>query len=128
MFMKMEKEWSQGSGKPIKPDNDNYHISTCLAGGLAGQLSWAIVYPVDVLKTKIQVVNDPTLSASSGSMAAMKLGDNKTSIIKTSVKLYRQYGIRAFYNGLSTAVVRAFPVNGATFFFYEEIKKRWHWL
>jgi solute carrier family 25 carnitine/acylcarnitine transporter 20/29 len=36
---------------------DNFHpiVSTSLAGGIAGSLSWSVIYPVDVVKSHIQI-------------------------------------------------------------------------
>jgi hypothetical protein len=35
-------------------------------------------------------------------------------------RLYAMGGYKIFFNGMSTAVVRAFPVNAVTFFCYEK--------
>jgi hypothetical protein len=80
------------------------------AGGFAGALSWTVVYPFDVIKTNIQI-------AEAGS---------KTSFGHIAKELYRKHGSSVFFRGLGATVFRAFPVNGATFFFYERIKDFLH--
>jgi len=80
-------------------------LSTLLAGGSAGAVSWAIIYPFDVIKTNAQI----------GS------GDRPTTW-QMGVTLYRRYGVRVFYRGLGTTMLRAFPVNASTFYFYEHFK------
>lgn len=80
------------------------------AGGLAGALSWTVVYPFDVIKTNIQIAEAGT----------------KTSFSYIAKDLYRKHGSSVFFRGLGATVFRAFPVNGATFFFYERIKDFLH--
>ncbi|KAJ8902231.1 hypothetical protein NDN08_006639 [Rhodosorus marinus] len=73
-----------------------------LAGGLAGMLFWAVVLPIDVVKTNMQV--------STGSYQSMT---------KSTVQILKQRGIRGFYAGLGTSLVRAFPANAAVWVAWE---------
>ena len=72
------------------------------AGGLAGMASWVVCYPMDVIKTIIQVD-----------------GMNAKPIYKSSFECalvnYQKYGLSFFTRGLSTALWRAFPMNAACF-------------
>ena len=71
------------------------------AGGTAGVLSWMISYPLDVLKSRIQADN------------------LKQSTYKGMLDCYRKTishdGQRALYAGITPALLRAFPSNGALF-------------
>ena len=71
------------------------------AGGMAGVLSWIISYPLDVLKSRIQADN------------------LKRAKYKGMLDCYRQTtfqdGQRALYKGITPALLRAFPSNGALF-------------
>ena len=89
-----------------------------IAGGLAGALSWTVVYPFDVIKTYMQIAGTSTSEAA----AAMK----DMSMIGVAQTLYRRNGFGAFFRGLGATVFRAFPVNASTFFFYEKIKQEFH--
>jgi len=81
--------------------------SACLfAGGTAGALSWGAVYPVDLLKSRIQAL---PLDAS---RTESSLGHVARSVVKRG-------GWRALYRGLGITLVRAFPVNGIIFCVYE---------
>ncbi|KAJ1372297.1 hypothetical protein KIN20_034418 [Parelaphostrongylus tenuis] len=71
-----------------------------LAGGGAGILSWLFNYPTDVIKTRFQAANY----------------ENYLHCIQCT---YREGGIRAFYIGLGSTLLRAFPSNAATFFTVE---------
>ena len=71
------------------------------AGGTAGVLSWMISYPLDVLKSRIQADN---------------LTQRKYSgIIDCYQKTICRDGQRALYVGITPALLRAFPSNGALF-------------
>ena len=81
--------------------------SACIfAGGTAGALSWGAVYPVDLLKSRIQAL---PLDASK---IESSLGYVARSVVKRG-------GWRALYRGLGITLVRAFPVNGIIFCVYE---------
>lgn len=89
----------------LSPDSPPSTLSTLLAGGSAGAVSWAIIYPFDVIKTNAQIC----------------IGDRPTTW-QMGATLYRRYGGRVFYRGLGTTMLRAFPVNASTFYFYEHFK------
>lgn len=69
-------------------------------GGLAGATGWSVVFPFDVVKSRMQT------KAASGVLACV-------------ADVFRVHGLRGFYNGWSAAVLRAFPANGALFLAYE---------
>lgn len=71
------------------------------AGGGAGMLSWLFNYPTDVIKTRFQACN------------------SYTGYWDCIVKTYAENGIRSFFVGLNSTLVRAFPSNAATFFTVE---------
>lgn len=71
-----------------------------LAGGFAGSLSWILTYPLDVIKTMKQLP--------------------KHSL--TPAQLWYKCGYRGFYNGLSSAMLRAFPTHYTTLKVYEYLK------
>ncbi len=81
--------------------------SILIAGGCAGMSSWVPVYPMDVIKTYVQ--NNPQENSSGWQVAK---------------KLYKRHGASVFWHGVGPVILRAFPVNGATFYCYEDLKKR----
>jgi solute carrier family 25 carnitine/acylcarnitine transporter 20/29 len=89
--------------------SDSYQKDSLLismaAGGFAGSLSWAVVYPVDLIKSRIQAMPfDSKVNHSIGAMARQFVQEN---------------GWRALYRGFWLTVIRAFPVNGVIFPTYE---------
>ncbi|KAK2708020.1 mitochondrial basic amino acids transporter-like [Artemia franciscana] len=72
------------------------------AGGMAGVYSWAFTYPVDMVKSRLQIDGISGKQQYSGAIDCIR-------------KTYHSEGIRVFFRGLSATVIRAFPSNAATF-------------
>lgn len=81
-------------------------VASFFAGGLAGMCSWSCVYPIDVVKSVIQA-------------APADRPARQTAVIRVARDLYAAQGAAAFVRGLDSALLRAFPVNAATFLVYE---------
>jgi len=76
-----------------------------MAGGMAGVLGWLVSYPLDVIKSRIQ-------------MDSLKKPRYK-GIIDCAKKSYKESGWRVFFKGLGATLARGFIVNGTTFLGYE---------
>lgn len=72
-----------------------------LAGGLSGMASWIVTYGVDVVKSRYQA-------------DGVGLKPVYKNPLDCARKTYQKEGIQAFYRGLDTALIRAFPTNAAT--------------
>lgn len=81
-------------------------LSSAIAGGFAGAITWAVVYPVDVIKTRIQTA---PLTTPRSDLTMWKVGGN----------IVRKQGWRCLFRGLGITLVRAFPVNATLFPIYE---------
>ncbi|XP_025046994.1 mitochondrial basic amino acids transporter isoform X2 [Alligator sinensis] len=82
---------------------DSYIIpKLLLAGGMSGIVSWLSTYPVDVIKSRLQ-------ADGVGGVAQYK------GILDCIRKSYHDEGWRVFTRGLTSTLLRAFPVNAATF-------------
>ncbi|CAG9760890.1 unnamed protein product [Ceutorhynchus assimilis] len=80
--------------------SDNLQVSTLsmlVGGGFAGVVSWTIVYPIDVLKSRFQ------------------LNWNYASSYDCLVQSVKSDGVSCLFRGLSPTLIRAFPVNAVTF-------------
>ncbi len=86
---------------------DTPTIVFLLAGGFAGMVSWLCTYPVDVIKSRIQ---------------ADMHGEYK-GFWDCCVKSYYEEGLGVFGKGLGSTMLRAFPVNAATFLAVEMVLK-----
>jgi solute carrier family 25 (mitochondrial carnitine/acylcarnitine transporter), member 20/29 len=72
-------------------------VSPLLSGGLAGLLAWLFIYPIDVVKTRIQ--SDNTIT-------------------------YREAIYRwKYWNGLSACLLKAFISNAVAFYLYERLNE-----
>jgi solute carrier family 25 carnitine/acylcarnitine transporter 20/29 len=80
----------------------NKYASSFAAGGLAGALSWIISYPMDVVKTDIQMKSATPRAYTE-------------SIISVFQRLVRKHGFLFLYRGLGTTIVRSIPVNAVVF-------------
>ncbi|KAK6464553.1 mitochondrial carrier protein [Scheffersomyces coipomensis] len=80
-------------------------LKLCLYGGLSGYTLWIGIYPVDVIKSKLQTdsLSKPTFKGS-------------LDVIRS---VYGSSGIKGFYRGFIPTILRAAPANGATFAVFE---------
>ncbi|KAF2835926.1 mitochondrial carrier [Patellaria atrata CBS 101060] len=89
----------------------NYSLAAnMLAGAFAGIAEHSVMYPIDLLKTRLQVINpSPTAVYSGVSNAIMTIS--------------RVEGIRTLWRGLSSVVVGAGPAHAVYFASYETVKQ-----
>ncbi|XP_053561008.1 mitochondrial ornithine transporter 1 [Bombina bombina] len=83
-------------------------VHLMVSGGFGGICLWLVVFPVDCVKSRIQVL----------SMTGKQAG-----FIGTFVTILRKEGVLALYSGLKPTLIRAFPANGALFVAYEYSRK-----
>eukprot|EP01137_Pigoraptor_chileana_P026085 Opistho-2@96532 len=84
-----------------------HHLA--LAGGIAGIMAWLPIYPIDVVKSRIQ-----GQSGGRGSYSGM---------LDCAVKSYKAEGTGVFFRGLTPTIVRAFPCHAAVFIGYEAVMR-----
>jgi len=96
---------------PGKTKDEIGPLRTVISGGVAGVTLWTIIFPADVVKSRLQVTG-----ATTPMLVMMK-------------DIYVKEGLMALYNGLGPTVLRTFPATGALFFAYEYSKSlctRWY--
>jgi len=91
--------------KPWGKDGKHTDMQNLTAGGLAGQVSWLPVYPMDVIKSRYQ--------ARAGTANAY------TSLSHAAFTMLRTEGPLIFYKGFAPTLVQAFPLHGSVFMVYE---------
>ncbi|KAI1399756.1 solute carrier family 25 member 45 [Hypoxylon fuscum] len=92
-----------------------------LCGGLAGVVTWASIFPLDVIKTRVQTQTFdaaamPLLGSSNSRERPRRLG-----AIEVARDAYKEGGARVFFRGLTVCSVRAFIVNAVQWAVYEWI-------
>ncbi|XP_030129358.1 mitochondrial ornithine transporter 1 isoform X2 [Taeniopygia guttata] len=83
-------------------------IPLLLSGGFGGSCLWIAVYPVDCVKSRIQVLS---------------MAGKQTGFMRTFVTVVRTEGVLALYSGLTPTMIRAFVANAALFLAYEYSRK-----
>jgi solute carrier family 25 carnitine/acylcarnitine transporter 20/29 len=105
-----DQQFRQSNGgdmiQPFIPTHAQTIAASALAGGCAGCWTWLIVYPVDIIKTRIQT---SPLNAPSHDLGFWRVGSS----------LVAKYGWKYLFRGLSVTMIRAFPVNATIFPVYE---------
>uniref|UniRef100_A0A8C4R7T7 Mitochondrial basic amino acids transporter n=1 Tax=Eptatretus burgeri TaxID=7764 RepID=A0A8C4R7T7_EPTBU len=85
-----------------EPEDPHLIPKLLVAGGMSGIASWLSTYPFDVVKSRLQ-------ADGFGSQARYR------GIADCFAQSYREEGFRVFKRGLVSTLLRAFPVNAATF-------------
>jgi solute carrier family 25 carnitine/acylcarnitine transporter 20/29 len=84
-------------------------MNILFCGGIAGVVTWGSVFPLDMIKTRLQTQTITDHSrAESQSLVRPRQTLNSFQIARET---YRVEGIKAFYRGLGVCSVRAFVVN-----------------
>lgn len=79
-------------------------IHLMLSGGIAGICLWLVIFPVDCIKSRIQVLS------MSGKVAGFT---------GTLLNIVKNEGIAVLYSGLNATILRAIPANGSLILTYE---------
>jgi solute carrier family 25 carnitine/acylcarnitine transporter 20/29 len=82
------------------------------AGSLAGISGWVFVYPIDVIKTKIQ--SEPSL-----------IWKDRLSCVQMYRRLLKESGRSVFMRGFGATILRAVPTNAVIFGGYELTLEIW---
>ncbi|KAG8178511.1 hypothetical protein JTE90_005405 [Oedothorax gibbosus] len=83
--------------------------SRFLAGSMAGCISQTVIYPLEVLKTRL----------------ALRTTGQYASIWDASVKIYKTEGIRSFYKGYVPNLIGIIPYAGIDLGIYETLKRHY---
>jgi len=100
----MEREMTQNG---IRRDQVN-PAKTVLFGAASGYTLWAVIYPIDMIKSRMQTDG---FSAATG-----KKYNSTWDCVRT---IWRAEGIKAFTRGLTPTLIRSPFANGATFLGFE---------
>ncbi|XP_069772539.1 mitochondrial basic amino acids transporter isoform X3 [Narcine bancroftii] len=85
-----------------EPDDSFVIPKLLFSGGMSGITSWISTYPIDVIKSRLQADGVGGKNQYNGIMDCVR-------------QSYRKEGWQVFSRGLTSTLLRAFPVNAATF-------------
>jgi len=77
-----------------------------IAGAIAGAMAWIPVYPIDVIKTNIQISDGTS-------------GDD--GFLGTAARLWETGGLAAFWDGINPKLLRAIVNHAVTFYVFENL-------
>lgn len=90
-----------------------YIIKTGVAGGLAGSTAKTLIAPLDRIKILFQTSN-PVYRKYAGSVSGL---------FKAGGQIYKNDGLRGFFQGHSATLLRIFPYAAIKFVAYEQVRR-----
>ncbi|KAH7868373.1 mitochondrial carrier [Lentinula edodes] len=84
-------------------------LAAALAGALGACFSTAVVYPLDVAKTRIQAL-------------PKSKGKDDSSMFALIIRIFRKEGLLALYSGFGATMLNTFSMQYAYFFFYSFVR------
>ncbi|KAK1725570.1 hypothetical protein CaCOL14_011253 [Colletotrichum acutatum] len=123
--------WMGVGGDGVKETNLKEEAAkVLLCGGLAGIVTWVSIFPLDVIKTRVQtqafqaqaqsLERSPLLAAQGLSQQQQQQQPAKRAgAMQVAREAYREGGMRVFFRGLTVCSVRAFVVNAVQWAVYE---------
>lgn len=89
-------------------------LKIVFSGGIAGIVTWGSVFPLDMIKTRLQaqpMYGHAITPVPGESQALLQSQRPILSSFQIARETYRAEGLKAFYRGLGVCSVRAFIVN-----------------
>ena len=97
-------------GQPLSDMQYQGMFTQFMAGGVGGIAYWAGIYPLDIVKSQLQVDN------------IVKAERKYHGFMDCAKRLYAEGGVKAFFPGFTPCIIRAFLGNAACFVCYEQSK------
>ncbi|EME80852.1 uncharacterized protein MYCFIDRAFT_46410 [Pseudocercospora fijiensis CIRAD86] len=99
-----------------------------MSGGLAGVVTWASIFPLDVVKTRVQtwdLLSGPGAEGQGlpGTCSSKDGLGKRPSTLEIARAAYRSEGVPVFFRGLGICSARAFIVNAVQWAVYEWMMK-----
>ncbi|KAA8909804.1 solute carrier family 25 protein [Sphaerosporella brunnea] len=97
-----------------------------VAGGVAGCATWASIYPLDVVKTRVQTQVLPERGEREGLLGERKgrAWHGGWSSWECARRAYAEGGAKVFFDGLGVCMARAFLVNAVQWAIYEYVMRQ----
>ncbi|KAK8154790.1 solute carrier family 25 protein [Phyllosticta citrichinensis] len=117
---------SSSSTSSSTPTVEDSPAKVLLCGGLAGVVTWASIFPLDVIKTRVQT--QPALHRAAADSLAKGppppgVSYSRSSPATATTSTYANEGAAVFFRGLGVCSVRAFVVNAVQWAVYEWVMR-----
>ncbi|ATY64792.1 solute carrier family 25 [Cordyceps militaris] len=109
------RNWTMPDGQKKRPSIKDDAPRVMLCGGLAGIVTWTSVFPLDVIKTRLQTQGP--IQRHDMAPQRMQLARKGAQLIARN--MFREGGMRPFFRGLTVCSIRAFVVNATQWTVYE---------
>jgi solute carrier family 25 carnitine/acylcarnitine transporter 20/29 len=98
-------------------------MKVLMCGGFAGVVTWASIFPLDVVKTRVQtqMLQQPGLVRNGEQASLLRPEAQRTQLTSLQIArhAYQTEGVAVFFRGLGICSVRAFVVNAVQWAVYE---------
>ncbi|KAI4931352.1 hypothetical protein J4E85_003944 [Alternaria conjuncta] len=121
--------WSYELSKQAwsSPDDSDREtaMKVLLCGGLAGVITWASIFPLDVIKTRVQtqILHAPMRHGEGSALLGSETPRARLSAVEVARHAYKTEGAGVFFRGLGICSIRAFVVNAVQWAVYEWMMK-----
>lgn len=115
-------EWTKQAWTSPDDSDREAAMKVLLCGGLAGIVTWASIFPLDVIKTRVQTQTmrqERGLQGERSELLQSGASQKSMSAIEVAKHAYRTEGAGVFFRGLGICSVRAFVVNAVQWAVYE---------
>ncbi|RAO68842.1 uncharacterized protein BHQ10_004854 [Talaromyces amestolkiae] len=126
-------ELCKRSFSSLNESNQQEALKVLLCGGLAGIITWASVFPLDVVKTRLQaqpiIAQTVTEVADAQQRPLLQVSSHRPRTLNSleiARYAYRSEGLSVFFRGLGICSIRAFIVNAAQWAVYEWLMKEFN--
>ena len=105
----LKRQFGMDQAKRNGTDNTKLNIMIKMwCAGVAGQCSWFVSYPMDIVKTQIQCT-----------------ADRRVPMREVIMRIHQTEGVQGFFKGFSPTLTRSFIVNAVALPAYEYLNDRY---
>lgn len=115
-------EWAKQNWSTPGDSDKETAMKVLVCGGLAGVITWASIFPLDVIKTRVQTQvlhPQPVGVGEQRGLLQNQAAKTRLSSLEIAKQAYRTEGASVFFRGLGICSVRAFVVNAVQWAVYE---------
>jgi hypothetical protein len=97
-------------------------VNSFLAGGGCSVVAWALVFPLDVIKSRVQSGGAYRLEGT-GVGTKVRYSQETLSTFRCASEIMREQGPKGFYAGFQAGIARTVVANGVAMVIYDLVQK-----